>query len=495
MTASLFCGCGATSTDAAVKKIVETAFEKNSELNDITYKYTNNVTYNRSGSSYYVKTVTDYKGHNLNDAEKFEMSQDRTVTYSTTTNQITNEIYYKDGFYYTDVYSGNFKVKGNPDDFYAVSRGLISGITFDDMRSYSLEENDDGEKTVTFSCKNSKLREFISQTDSDDDWGDYEINNGSGIYKVNKKGYLIAEELRVSVSYTEDGEDYTTILVAQAEYTDVGKEVDPYDPEDSEYVLIDSLDDIAALSLAMSSTLTADSYKMTAQIDIDNIWNSQKPQYKRDYTRIIDTASKVFKQDTVTTYYSDGTKGDSVTSSQYYTGGKYYNYGELYSVKVYCPMDFDTFYDNIYISNSVTPADIISVGLMKDIKTEKKDNETVYTFGLNGNNDDGINFISSLYGPYDTFDGDFSSAEIEVVNFTGKIYINEKGEYYRTQVQGKIKCTFTEDDEEYTVITDLSQDIKITDINKTLSPSFPKLTGYERTELSELLGAYMDGSD
>lgn len=496
LTVTVFGACSAKSEDAKTKETVDTAIEKTSKLDDISYEHTTNINYGVSGGSYYIKTVNNYMAHSMNNIEKFEMSEDSTVTYSASGSQKTNETYYKDGCYYTDRYTGLFKAKTQPDNVGAIKRGAISGIKFDDMRSFSLDETSDGGYKVSFTCKNSKLREYIDSafSVSDEEFGEYSIKTASGEYTVDKNGYLLKEEMRISIAYTQDGEDVTTTLVSSVSYKDTAKEINPYDPEDGDYVAVDSIEDIANLNSAMSTTLTANSYNMTAKISADNEWDGKKPQYKRDYVRCIDTKNEVLKQEAKTAYYSDGKIGDTVLSAQYYTDGKYYNYSDLYSSKVYCPMDFSTYYQNIYIQNSVTPADVVSLGTMKDIKVKKEKEDTVYTFGLNSKTDSGINFIASLVGPYTDFDGDFAKAEIKVNDFDGKIYVNSKGEYYRTTVKGNIVCTFkdSETNKEYAATIDFSQDIKVSDINGSPKVKFPSLDGYERTQLSELLGAYQD---
>ena len=132
--------------------------------------------------------------------------------------------------------------------------------------------------------------------------------------------------------------------------------------------------------------------------------------------------------------FYNGKKGKTLESSQYYTDGRYYQTSDLYSQKIYSVMDFSKFVSGVYMKSGVSPASVYTTGLMKDIKSKKVKEDTVYEFNLNHESEDGITFLSSIVGPYESFGGNFNEAEIKVNSFIGKTYVNSEGYYYKTEL-------------------------------------------------------------
>ena len=136
----------------------------------------------------------------------------------------------------------------------------------------------------------------------------------------------------------------------------------------------------------------------------------------------------------------------------------------------------------------VSPASIYTTGMMKDIKSEKVNDDTVYSFNINAESEDGITFVSSIVGPYENFGGNFADAEIKVNSFNGKTYVNSEGYYYKTELSCDILVKFTEGD----ITMKFNQTINASKIGADVKCEFPEfnIDEYERMEQSDLLGAF-----
>ena len=507
MVAAIFSGCNSNSDAAKIEKLIDSAIKQNEKLNDLNLTSKTTMYYDYGDTSYYVENSSDLLVHNLKDAKKYEMSEMVSQKSSSSANINNYEVYYKDGYYYTNRYGGSFKSKLNAKDAGIENVGSLINIKYSDMRAVGFktetedENSADTESTqkdnwgegytaITFTCKNSALSSFVNSAAEDDadDFQDIKIKKGEGEYVINKDGYLVYEKLEVTSVITVEGDEITSKTSSEITYNEIGKEVDPYNPEDKNYVEVESIDDVMAIDSAMSKTLSSNNYVMEMDSSADIVQDKVKVGYTRTFKRQQNMTGSEYLQETFTTYLDNGKKGKTLESSQYYTDGRYYQTSDLYSQKIYSVMDFSKFVSGVYMKSGVSPASVYTTGLMKDIKSKKVKEDTVYNFNLNHESEDGITFLSSIVGPYESFGGNFNEAEIKVNSFSGKTYVNSEGYYYKTEISCDVLVKFSEGD----VSMKYDQTITASNINGTVKCDFPELkeNDFERMEQSDLLGAF-----
>lgn len=499
LLAASFSGCGSKNDTAKIEELINNAFKLNEKLNDLNLSSVTSMYYDYGTTSYSIENSSELMVHNVSNSEKYEMSETTTQRSSTSANATNYEAYYKDGYYYTTRYGGAFKTKISAKEAGIDNIGSLINIKYSDMRSvgFKTETDDDESKewgkgytAITFTCKNSTLQKFIGRTaESDaDDYEQVDIKKGEGEYVINADGYLVYEKLTVASVITLDGGEVSSTISSEVTYNDVGKEVDPYNPEDETYVEVDNIEDVIEINSAMSKTLSSNDYVMNMDAEAEIVQDKTKAGYKRTFLRQQDLTGSEFAQKTVTTYLSDGKSGSQLESSQYYTDGRYYQYSDMYSQKIYCVMDFSKFISGIYMNSGVSPASAYSTGMMKNIKSSKTDDGKVYSYALNPDSEDGLTFLSSIVGPYENFAGDFSSADIKVKSFEGKIYTDANGYYCKSEVNCEVLVKFEEGD----VTMNFAQTISVNKIDGDVKCEFPDFSkvDYERMEQSDLLGAF-----
>lgn len=499
MVAAIFSGCDSNSDAAKIERLIDSATKLNEQLNDLNLTSKTTMYYDYGDTSYYVENSSDLLVHNLKDAKKYEMSETVSQKSSSSANINNYEVYYKGGYYYTNRYGGSFKSKLNAKDAGIENVGSLINIKYSDMRAVGFktesEEVDQenwgkGYTAITFTCKNSALSNFVNKAAEDDadDFQDVKIKKGEGEYVINKDGYLVYEKLEVTAVITVEGDEITSKTSSEVTYNDIGKEVDPYNPEEKNYVEVESIEHVIAIDSAMSKTLSSNNYVMEMNSAADITQDKTKVGYTRTFKRQQNMTGSEYAQKTLTTYLNDGKKGETLESSQYYTDGRYYQISDMYSQKIYCVMDFSKFVSGIYMKSGVSPASLYTTGLMKNIKVEEVKDDTVYNFNLNTDSEDGITFLSSIVGPYEGFGGNFNEAEIKVNSFSGKTYVNSEGYYYKTEISCDVLVKFSEGD----VFMKYDQTITASDINGTVKCDFPKFkeSDFERMEQSDLLGAF-----
>lgn len=499
MLVTLFAGCNKNNDDRKIEKLIENATNLNSKLNDLNLSSKTLIYYDYGTTSYSAENSSELLVHNLNESKKYEMSEVVTQKSSSSANIKNYEVYYKDGYYYTNRYGGSFKAKLNAKDAGVENVGSLINIKYSDMRAVGFKtETEDvdqenwgkGYTAITFTCKNSALSNFVNKT-TEEDTDSYEkvkIKKGEGEYVINKDGYLVYEKLEVTALITVEGEEITSKTLSEITYNDIGKEVDPYNPEDKDYVEVDDIETVIAIDSSMSKTLSSNDYVMEMDAKADIVQDKSKVGYTRTFKRQQDMTGNEYAQETFTTYLQDGKNGETVESSQYFTDGRYYQKSDIYNQKIYCVMDFSKFVSGIYMSAGVSPASIYTTGLMKDIKSEQTKEGSVYNFNLNTESEDGITFLSSIVGPYESFGGNFSDAEIKVNSFSGKTYVNKEGYYYKSEISCDVLVKFAEGD----VSMKFNQTIEASEIGGDVKCEFPDFgkSDYERMEQSDLLGAF-----
>ncbi len=511
---SLFSACSGTSKDEnkALQNDIKKAFSKTQKLKSINSYSSSELAFGEEFSNMNtVKTVTSLMESNIGNNDKYEMSTEVELFINGTSNS-TYETYYKGGYFYTNKYMGSFKTKIAADELRKDTEIAIPQIKVEDMKSLEIKDdnkysfaiatNELGEglslddcKIIDFTCKNSVVRKQVEEAlkNSGTQFADVEIVSGKGKYVINKKGYLVSAELEMKANVVTDGETGSTVVKTIAEYVDVGKKIDPYDPEDEKHTEIDNLEDIAYLDSAMSAALsnpelytTMDS-SATINVEKENI-NSG---YERTYVRKYSTEKQEYLQETKTLYLSDGEENGPYLSAGYYTDGTYYSASDTTKLYIKSDMDFASFAGVIYAGSATSPADMYSPGIMKSIKKEEKGEELLFTYELNTQSESGIKFIGSLFGPYsETFGGDIETAEKQVKSFKATSYVNKDGVYYKTVMSCELLLKFEEGD----VTIKAEQLVNVYDSDKMGVIEFPEFKNYERMDSSALLSGYANAS-
>ena len=497
---SMFCGCSGNAgemSDSKISELINTAFKQNGELDAVNINSKNKVNYSRDTNSVSTVTTVEKMETSIGNSEKYEMSSEISVEINGN-ESVSYEEYYKDGFYYTNQYKGNFKTKISIDKLKSGNFGSLTKVGFDDMRTVDVEtkakytplnsEPLNDCTVITFECKNKALREYLENSLGSEDRtsSDIEIKSGKGKYVIDGNGYLLYEKLTVTATVNNDGAEATTSVTNEIEYLDIGEDVNPYDPEDDDYTEIDDLGAIAELNSAMSAALTSNELYIDMDISTDILQDETSVGYERDYLRKFSYSTESFIQETNTVYKSEGVKGKNYLSAQYYTDGKYYSNSDIYDQKLYSDIDFSSFVSGIYTTTATTPADIYSPSVMKSLTSEDYKDGKVFTFDLNTASDGGQRFLLMLFGPYEQFGGDVSTAEITVNSFSGKSYLDKNGNYYKTEMSCDIDIKFEEGD----VHVAAEQTVNIKDSEQAKDISFPKFKGYEKMDSAELLSAY-----
>lgn len=487
-----FSGCGSKKlSNEEISAVTKSAIKKTQQLDNAKITVSNSIGYNYNNRSTTVKTTSAYAGINLNDENGFEMSEDTTVTTPASSSEYEN--YYKNGYYYTNRYNGNFKVKKSAKELGLSGYCPLIVFNYEDMKSVGVgdEKTSSGESgtVITFTPKNSVLKKYIAKALSEENSGfdneSINVSGSTGTYTVDKNGYLSHEKLTVNATVTIDGDTVATSLVSEISYTDIGKKVDPYDPEDSDYTEVDDLAPVAGIDNALSKTLSSDSLNMDMSSSGDITMDKQRQGYKRTYNRKYSLSNEQVYQQSTTDYTTANGKKSTSVSGMYYTDGTYYNRSDMYSHKIYSTMSFSEFYSGIFVSASTTPADIYSPGMMRNIKQQKNGDDTIYSFDVNTESDAGKNFFSALFGPYSEFGGDFGTAEINVKSFSGKTYVNKNGEYYKTEMSIKADIKFKEG----SLSVSAAQTVKVSDIGKKISIKYPNFKEYTNMDKNDLLSA------
>ncbi len=492
---TIFSGCADKKlTDSEISSLLNDAFAKTEALENIYAKSLTEVAYDFGSSVYSVKTESTVKESNIGNNDKYEMSTD--VTVKSLGSETTYETYYKDGFYYTSRYGGNFKTKMDLEDMESSSSVSLIKVAFNDMRTVAtktVSENSSGEEEeltyISFTCKNKVLKEYMQESfaQSGNEFESAVIGGSDGQYVINEDGYLVSEMLSVNATITANGEETEATVSVKTVFSDIGAEVNPYDPEDSEYTKVDDLRDVVELNSAMGAVLTSDNLDMEMEMSTEIMQGETETGYKRNYLRKLSTDGGSFLQEVGTTYSDGKTYGDEYVSRQYYTDGAYYSGSDQTGIKLKCEMDFGEFYTSIYSSTSKSPASVYATGMMKNLKSKKFGDNTVYSFELNPKSKEGVSFLQMLFGPYEQFGGDCEAAKTTINSFEGKSYVNSKGEYYKTVMECDLLIKFEEGD----VAVKCQQTINVNSTNREeINFTFPKFKGYEEWDKADLLGAF-----
>ncbi len=495
---SFFAGCGSkTLSESEISKKIDTAFSLLDKQKSADLTHTVSMNYD-FGSYAYATTTKDEIRETAIGTSKYEMSDDISITGMGSTT--TYETFYKNGWFYTDRYGGKLKTKRDADEVSSASRDVFFKVTYADMKTVGLKDtslstgviSDPKEKdalAISFTCKVGAMKKYIEEAFQSENRqaDDINVTGGSGEYVLSKSGRLISQSLRIKAGITADGESSTVTVSYSTAYKSIDKSVDPYDPEDKEYTEIESLETAQGLQSALYKSLMMNDINMTAEITSDITQQKTSAGYERSYHRIFSGTNKKLLQEVNTKYKSSGKAGADYVSAMYYDGSTYYNRSDMYQHKIYCQMDFNTFFTNIYSGAAKTPADIYLPGMMKDLKSSTaKNGDTVYTFSLQPSSEQGVDFLEMIFSPYEQFSGDCSTAKVTVNKFSGKCYVNSNGYYYKTEMSCDLKLQFKEGD----IAVKATHDIKIDNIGKATEIKFPKFTGYEKIDKSDLLSVY-----
>ncbi|MBE6534245.1 MAG: hypothetical protein E7678_04665 [Ruminococcaceae bacterium] len=509
MLITIFSGCVETKlSDNQISKLLNDAFSKVDSLQSVDAKNYSEVSYDFGSYAYTVTTEASIREANIGNKDKYEMSTD--VVVESFGSETSYETYYKDGYYYTSRYGGNFKTKMDLEDAQTKSSVSLVRVAFDDMKTVATQtlestsseaevdqinedssDNGESEKLtyISFSCKNKVLKEYMQKSLSDTN-GDIEsatITDSDGQYIINEDGYLVSERLSVSAKINVNGEETTSVISVKTVFNNVGEDVNPYDPEDSEYTAVKDMENVINLYGSMSGVFTSDYLDMDMNVTTDIDQDGNLSGYKRTYQRKLSTDKENFSQEVETSYLEGEDYGKNYVSGQYYTDGTYYSNSDMTGIKLECDLEFKDFYTTIYASTAKTPASLYVTGMMKDIKAQKTKEDTVYSFGLNPKTAEGVDFLQSLFGPYEQFGGDCEAAETIINKFVGKSYVNKDGQYYKTVMECDLLIKFEEGD----VKVKCQQTVEVNSTKKNeIKFSFPKFKGYEKWDKADLLSAY-----
>ena len=495
MLSVLFVGCGETElTDSQVSSLLKSAFKKTESLENLTAKNYSEVSYDFGSYVYSSRTENSIREANIGNPEKYEMSSD--VVVKSLGAETTYETYYKDGYYYSSRYGGNFKTKMDLDEIKSTTALSLVKVSYDDMKTVATKVAQDdssgsNEKMtyISFSCKNKVLKQYLldSIKGSSDNVESASIKDSDGQYVINEEGYIVSERLSVNAVINVNGEETQSTISVKTVFSDIGDKVNPYDPEDSEYTKVDDLNNVINLYNSMSDVFTSDYLDMEMDITADIKQDKTETGYKRSYSRKLSTDKENFSQEVVTAYKEKDEFGKGYGSRQYFTDGTYYSDSDMTGIKLKSDLEFKEFYTTIYAATAKTPAAIYSTGMMKDLESTKSGEDTVYSFSLNPKSSEGVAFLRSLFGPYEQFGGDCEAAETKVKNFVGKSYVNKDGEYYKTVMECDLLIKFPEGEVEVKA----EQTVVVNSINKDeIKFSFPKFEGYEKWDKADLLSAY-----
>lgn len=498
---SVFTGCQTDNDEATIKNLIDTAFKMNGKLNNLNLSTVTKQYFDYGNTTYMAKKESEFLAHNLNNTKRYEMSEIVKTSNSTSAEIGGYEEYYKDGYYYTTRYGGAFKIKLAHNEVDVINNGSAVNVKNSDMRSvgYKTETDDEdqekwgkGATTLTFTCKNSLLESFVKDKSEENaqDYDDVKVKSGKGEYVINSDGYLVYEKLVVYAVMNVDGEEVTSKISNEVTYNKINKSVDPYNPEESDYIEIDNMQTIIDITDATTKTVMSDDYIMDMTSSADITQGSVKAGYNRTYKRMQNLTGEEYAQKTITSYNgSEGApNGEPYESSYYYTDGRYYQYSDLYNQKLYCVIDYSKFLDNIYATSSVPPANMYKVGMMKDFSSKETEKGTEYSFSLNTETEDGLTFLSSIVGPYKNFSGDFSTADIKVNSSKGTMRVDKNGYLYEIDMECDLLVKFQQGD----VAIKFEQKINASKIGGNVKCEFPNFSeiDYERVEQSELLGAF-----
>ena len=478
-----FVGCKNKNTQENIKNIIDSAFKKNSELKDISIVSEQTVL-TRIGDSDSKSVYTiELKEKDIGDKDKYEMSSS---TVAKVNDQIASsyDTYYKDGYFYTTQYDGNFKKKTDVKDMNVQSE-ILSEIQVEDMKSIEIEADKDGEITVSFSCKTSAIGKELNVENLDD----ITINESQGQYVINADGYISNYELSISTETMMDGDAVITKTTKSIDYEEIGEEINPYDPEDEYYMEVENLKDLAALNGAMLSTAAATNIGMDMEIEAQIILEDFETSYKREYKRVLQNDKKLFMQKYETDYFEDGKKSNSAVNSQYYKDGIYQTENSAKSSYYYVELEYPAFINTAFTDLSSTPMDMHSTGLIKEISCKEKNGEKIFTYSLNPKAQKTDSFIAYLFGPYNNFNsfgGNITESEKVVHSFEGKSYLDKDGKYYKTEMSCDITVKFEEGDVRVKAKQTLLVDTEKTDYE--INP--PSIKDYNKMDTNDFIKSY-----
>lgn len=498
LSTSFFTGCGSkTLSESEISEKIDNAFTLLDKQKSAEFVHSVSINYDFGSYSYATTTKDEIRESGIG-TSKYEMSDDISVTGMGST--ATYETFYKNGYFYTDRYGGKLKTKRAAKEVSGASRDVFFKVSYNDMKTVGIKDTDlsagvtsDSKEqdalAISFTCKVGAMKKYIEDAFNSENrqFDDISVTGGSGEYVLSKSGRLISQSLRLKAQITADGEESGVTVSYSTAYKNIDKSVDPYDPEDKEYTEIDNLETAQSLQSALYRSLMLNDINMTSKISSDITQQKTKVGYERTYHRIFSGTDKKLLQEVNTKYNASGKAGADYMSAMYYDGSAYYNRSDMYQHKVYCEMDFNTFFTNIYAEAVKTPADIYLPGMMKDLKSSTaKNGDTVYTFSLQPSSDQGVDFLEMIFAPYEQFSGDCSTAKVTVNSFSGKCYVNSYGYYYKTEMSCDLKLQFKEGN----IAVKSTHDIKLSNIGKVSEIKFPKFTGYEKIDKSDLLSAY-----
>lgn len=493
-----FSGCKKTD-GSEYKAVIENAFKKTDELSDLEASILNETTFDNGDNTYSTSTKKDYRVHSKADADKFEMSEETNVTTLMTNTEYDQ--YFKDGKLYTNRYGGNFFTKASPKDTGYFEYSPIINISYDDIKAVSIstasdssEKSGEEQKIVTFECKAGAMTEIAKSSIGDDETiTDIKVTSASGEYQINSDGYLTYQKLKLSVTFTDDDQEYKASVLTSVTLKNVGEKVNPYDPDEDTYYEIDDINTAAELYTAMTATINSKELEIEFEGSADIKQESIDAGYKRKYHKIYSDSGEQLHQTTETDYFENGKKTNTLVHGQYFKDGVYSNRNDSFQKNLYSKMDYTSFMANMFGGLQLSPVEYLAPGMMENLKSETKGDTTIYSFGLNAESDEGVQFVGSLFGAFVNFGGDVATAKIRVKSFTGKSYVDKDGYYKKSDVTCELVVEFDDselqegEDNKLTIVATQTINAKPTANVKGLE--YPDITDYKKVDKADLFSA------
>ena len=216
--------------------------------------------------------------------------------------------------------------------------------------------------------------------------------------------------------------------------------------------------------------------------------------YKRKYHKIYSDSNEQLHQTTETDYFENGKKINTLVHGQYFKDGVYSNRNDSFRKNQYSKMDYQTFMANMFSELQLSPVEYLAPGMMKNLKSETDDDKnTVYSFDLNHESDEGVQFVGSLFGAFVNFGGDVSTAKIKVKSFSGKSYVDKDGYYVKSEVSCKLSVEFDaselEEGEDNKVEITATETINAKPTANVKGLEYPDITDYKKVDKADLFRA------
>lgn len=223
------------------KVIYDEALKKTSELSDMEADSLTNLTMSQGEEKTEIKMDLNLK---MTDVNSDAMRYLAEGTTSIMGQDLAVQMYYENGYYYTDNMGQKIKYAMDINELMKKVRQSVDGGNMDSTYMSELSNKKDGDNYVfTYTLDGDKLSTYvnnlISQLGTEVEGISYEIKDASGEATVNKEGYFTKQKMKMTMDMTVQGQTISMIIDSDIKYVNPGQSLEITAPDLDGYTEVD----------------------------------------------------------------------------------------------------------------------------------------------------------------------------------------------------------------------------------------------------------------